>query len=56
MKAPFSYVVDRWLSQFGGLIDSIVGILTFGFWTPGFCLKLIRWAAQKRHRKTGYIR
>lgn len=40
--------VIHWLSQFGELIDAIVGIITLGFWSFNFGLKIEYHLSQRR--------
>ncbi|NJL44447.1 MAG: hypothetical protein HC945_04005 [Nitrosarchaeum sp.] len=47
-------IMDRfinWLSYWGGLIDNIIGILTYGYIHTGFVFDVLMFKARMQYRK-----
>lgn len=50
-KMDKRYYMIRWLSQWGDIIDALCGIVTLGFWTPKFGIKVRKEYYRGRLRK-----
>jgi hypothetical protein len=57
MKMTFFYIVTRWLAMFVDILDSMIGIFSFGFLYLNFGMKLRAWSCKKdmayRRKKFG---